>query len=685
MIFSPRAVLLILMTAAVLSGCRAVPPPPQDPITDDGFAGRRALLLDRIANHYQPVDYSDRGKYSFPVVIARMLAYGPADARAAAYVEEYTGGKYGFFHFPFIGMARILEMFPDAPAVAANRTAFLREILQHDPDFHYNALTGEGTENHVAMSRTSGYLFAQQALEIPELHDLAAEWLAQLEEWILDWSHRLYRYGAGEWDSNPYTAYNLVGWLNLYDFADKPEIRNAARAVLDFHAANIALKLTQGLHGGPESRGMTRYGPLPRSATEYIAWLWFGDTGADDPERFFRPSEYIQAVHAATSAYRPPAALMDLARKRIPTPALYHNAKPDYLMTRKAHIRETFLIGDTFTLGTAETPHGGWINTAYGNINWKLVMRDPAGLPAVVIGNGGMKSTRHGRGRNPFDQFLQYRNTVVQLTRVPANAEAIAAEVAAVFAQWKAEAGDDFAARWGEAHQFEDSHMSDSGRGSLEDARLSIVHFPAEIEVTTRGGAAFFRHAGTYVALHTVSGRPPRLEPGGLIDSAPRGAVAGFVVEVATAADHASFNAFMQAAEARGGPLPDPDDPLAFRIRTLAGDVMEFRYADSGQWSEMIYDWGHGVREQRVGFNSGDWRQPEWPSGRNHGRIAQLRVNGAPPPRPGPESVIDGPFLSLRDGVLTIRDTRGASHEVDYSRRGHPHFRTDHGMRNRQD
>jgi hypothetical protein len=646
------------------SGCRNMSAPP-GPTYEEGFQERGRILSAVVADRYQPTDYTDRGKYSFPVVIARMDRYGQEDERAVAYLQEYADGKYGFFHFPFVGLARILCRYPDAPAVVANREAFLREILFHDPLYHYNALTGEGTENHVSMSRTSGYLFAQEAMRYPELRGRAVEWEGLLREWILDWSRRIYATGTGEWDSSPYTAYNLVGWLNLFDYANDPEIREAARAVLDYYAANIALKLTQGLLGGPESRGASSYGPLPRTATEYLGWIWFGEAESASIENFFKRSEYIQAMHAATSSYRPPSPLLPLARKQIQVPALYHNNKPDYLLLNKAESRETYLIEQSFTLGTVQTPYGGWSNADYGIINWKLVMENPDGLPAVVIGNGGMKSTTSERGRNPFDQFLQYRNVVVQMTRVPSNAEAIAAEVADQFAEWKAAANADFEARWGRRHMFEETHISDSGKGDLANAGLSILHLPEDLDVEIQGTSAFFRHGRTFVSARALSGQAPALEAGNLVDRAERAQVAGFVVEVTNAADHISFEAFVE--KVLSGDRLQPLGESSFSYQNLNGDRLEFAYAREGEWREMIFDWGFGVREQRVGFNTPDWQQPDWPSGAGHGRIPRLRVNGKEPALPGPDTVIDGPFLQLRNSILIISSPAGDTYQVDYS------------------
>jgi hypothetical protein len=632
---------------------------------EEAFQERRSLLLHQIAEEYRPVDYHDRGKYSFPTVIARMTEYGPNDPRAGAYIAEYARGEYDFFHFPFIGLARILGLFPESPFVRQAEPGFLERILLHEEGDHYNALTGEGTENHVSMSRTSGYLFAQEAARIPRLAEEAGRWQELLGEWIRARAQRIYHYGTGEWDSNPYTAYNLIGWLNLHDFAGDPEIRAAARAVLDYHAANMALKMTQGILGGPESRGGTRYGPLSRSATEYIAWIWFGPNELADREAFFKPNEYIQAVHAATSGYRPPAVLSDLFHKEIPTPALYHNTKPEYLLTRRAESHEVFHIGDSFTLGTAQVPHGGWMNTAYGIINWKLVMMDRDGLPAVIMGNGGMKSMTHARGRNPFDQFLQHRSTVVQMTRVPENAEAIQAEVGRIFEAWREDVRADFKERWGREHTFHGKHLSNNGRGALENARFSNVFIPESATVAQSGAKTFLQYGGTYVALLPLSGSAPVYEERRITDSASRGKVSGFVIEVAEGDDYASLDAFMSAFTA-ARLEPDPDDPLAFRYRSPNGDSLWFRYADRGSWQEMIYDWGSGVTEQQVGFNTEAWQQPDWPSGKDHGRIPILRVNGEPV-RYSDSAILSGPFLKLENALLRISDPEGNRYSVDYS------------------
>ncbi|MGC9451178.1 MAG: hypothetical protein ACP5I4_06985 [Oceanipulchritudo sp.] len=633
---------------------------------EEALGERGERLLEEVAERYEPTQYHDRGKYSFPKAIARMERHGPEDPQAERYLEEYAAGRYDFFHFPFIGLARIFGLYPEASVVVRNREAFLRRILYHDPVYHYNALTGEGTENHVAMSRTSGYLFAQEGLRYGELAERAREWQARLKPWLLQWAGRAYEHGTGEWDSNPYTAYNLIGWLNLYDFAEDAEIRSAARAVLDYYAANIALKYTQGIYGGPESRGDTRYGPLPRSSTEYIAWFWFGLDGWESEKDFFNPSEYIQVVHAATSSYRPPAALYPLARKEIPTPSAYRLSKPDYLMTRSGLSGETFLIEKSFTAGTVQTPYGGWTNASYGIVNWKVVIKNGEGHPAILWGNGGMKSTSHARGRNPFDQFLQAGRVIVQMTRVPSDAEEIRDEVAGIAEEWRKEQARDFQARWGKPHREHPGPISDNIRADLGEACKSLLYLPAGARVESSRDVVFLSHAGTCLAVYSLGGQPIQRGEGVLFVEMERDELGGLLVELANLGDHGTLETFMEACLSRERLRPEPEDEMKFHYLDLDGNVVTFRYAEEGGWREMQFDWGYGILDRQVGFNSEAWHQPDWPEGDGQGRIPLVEVNGEPVPPLPSATIIEGPRLVLENRVMRVFGKGKERYRVDY-------------------
>lgn len=628
------------------------------------FKSRAAAVIAWTAEDYEPTDWSDRGKYSFPKAIARYERHGLQDVAANNYIREYGEGKYTFFHFPFVGIARLMALYPEAPAIAEYRASFLRRILHPGKGNHYGALYGEGTENHITMSRTSGYLFAEMAEDIPELEERAGEWKALLREWVFQWSRRALEVGTGEWDSSVYTFYNLVGWLNLYDFAEDAKVRDAARAVLDHYAMAMALKITDGVYGGGESRGGTKYGGDHWTATEALAHLWYGPfpgrkIGADMPS-----NNFIHSVHGATSDYRPPVAAVNLARKENVAPATYHNTKPSYLMTRAAESFEVFHMAPSFTLGSVATPYGGWTNASYGIVNWKLVMRDADKGPAVVWGNSAMKSEKHARGRNPYDQFLQAGPVLAQLTRVPADADAVAARMRAQVEEWKAAFRRDFDARWGKGQDH--STIEDTARGDLARATRSILHFPAAVETVTEGTITFLRYGDSFAAIRSLANPLPAKETGGrLVDEGERGQLTGFVIEVAGADRFPGFGDFRRAVRERTRLSRDADQPLAVFYRDLRGRELAFHFRPEGEFVVPDFDWGYGVTEKRVFMKTPDWKQPDWPSGEGHGRMGELFIDGIPRLHCPGEPVYAGPGLLQRNGRLLL-ERDGRHYTLDY-------------------
>ena len=648
-------------------------------VHEAGFAERRAILLEQVAERYRPTAWHDRGKYTFPKTMARMALYGEEDEQAKAYLREYSGDKYEFFHFPFVGLARLFGLHAQAPVIVELKEEFLGRILNYDPQYHYNALTGEGTENHVAMSRTSGYLFAEAAMKYPGLRGKAEEWKQLLKPWILEWGRRCYAVGTGEWDSSVYTAYNLVGWLNLYDFAEDPEVKAAARAVVDYYAATIALKFTDGIYGGAESRGATRYDQSPQTATGYIGWLWFGTElpGGALPDSFFSRSEYIQAVHAATSRYRPHPALVALARKQPGTlvmPAEYRLAKPDYLMLEAGRIgEEIFRIEKTYTAGTAQTRIGGWSNASYGLINWKVVLRDPSGEPSVLWGNGGMKSTRHARGRNPWDQFAQTGPVIIQMTRVPQDAGAQAEQMALLVDAWREAHDADFQKRWGRRHMEYPDHVMDSALGKVEDASQSFVlsadsALPFK-PVLDRMDCAYMVHGANLVIAHALSGGYIEFTDAGTIfDRAEPGRACGFILEIISFDQDPGTPVDLAVKQAiAGSDLSYDADTSRWTYTDTAGRLISFAYGDVGDWEEMMFDWGWGIQQQQIGFNNAELKHPGWPTGEGQGRMLDLWVDGVQQDRLPASVLIDGPNLRLADGVLEVIREGKTVYRVDFS------------------
>ncbi|NJM14867.1 MAG: hypothetical protein HC896_05355 [Bacteroidales bacterium] len=201
-------------------------------------------------------DLSDFGKYNYPKILAAYTYYSADDSTQAqkmkARLDVYATKPS--FHFNNLALPRLLHTFPNAPGVKENQVEFIKRVFERTDS--YNAWTTEGTENHVNMSRLPGYLFAQFALEnYPDSFPLAQQRLNEMKEWIEYYSKRAFETGTGEWNSTTYGAYNILPWINIYDFAQDDTVKSMARAILDYYACELAVHYSQALTGGPDMRG----------------------------------------------------------------------------------------------------------------------------------------------------------------------------------------------------------------------------------------------------------------------------------------------------------------------------------------------------------------------------------------------------------------------------------------------
>lgn len=211
-----------------------------------------------------------------------------------------------------------------------------------DPGAKNSWVDVRSTDNLKLMRETSVYLLAEQTGN-DQTRQLYKE---RLKEFIV----ALYYVGQGEWDSENYLGHGIAPLLNLYDFARDEEVKLLAKAGLDFMATSAAIKYWRGAYNGPTRRDYNHPYPFGGSAA-FQAWLWFGDA----PQR---PEEFEpDAVHAITSAYRPPAAVVHLAHKNFDRPQEIIAGKPqwaawEHLDDPQPTYRETQYFGKTFQFGT---------------------------------------------------------------------------------------------------------------------------------------------------------------------------------------------------------------------------------------------------------------------------------------------------------------------------------------------
>lgn len=675
-----------------------------------GFDERRAAYLRaarqapatriRVATGEQPITFPvpDPGKYLWNHIFA-LLADDPSGNQAVSgttiTVRQLIHALVTYpnmFHFNADGPALCLIRYPNLITPEDRRFLFEGHplaVLTHDEQANYNLFTGEGTENHVAMSRFAGYLLCQNWLRDHPDDLRARKGLQATRDYILRHTADVYRAGTGEFNSSTYYGYQMRGMLACFEHADDARVRDACRALLDYFAAEICLKYVQGVSAGPESRGADETS-LSQEMNQFV-YLWFGDSPVP-------PTGATNAVYVALSKYRPPALLGAIARKQDGIRGQYWNAHPTYLMDRAATSRESLYIGTGFALGCLYLPIAGYTGASAQFRPAKLVCRSRDGASAWTMTANSNARSEDGSGRGPYDQWAQYRDVLIQITDVPPGAEARRAEADAITNDWHARWASSFKRRWaGKQH---DSVHGPSVSKVLTRGLLSGLIFPRFPEGSpdlifdgTRN-VVFLRHDDVYIAIRSLRNPLPRREllPGKkgsgdrmrLADVIGDEGIGGFVIEVGSREDDGSFERFRKiVGDKTALDVSRLSSHQEVGYRTRHGDRLWMRSTRTAPAPliEPLFDWGYitdAAQDHPYSLAlSPPFEQPVYPSAgasrEGWGRVPSVTVNGKPLGGKGfldltkPWPVFLGPHVTLKDGVLTIQSGK-ARYRVDYSR-----------------
>ncbi|MDX1933454.1 MAG: hypothetical protein SFU56_12665 [Capsulimonadales bacterium] len=595
---------------------------PNDGASDQD--GRARLLLAWCAERYvlpgsaeqltipQPLrGVPDPQKYVWPKALAR-LSLDRNDRWAHAMIGQFhdRGGPpashaASFYHFAAYGLAKLLFAYPDA--VAPYRSAILRGAMREEQLFR-----GEGTENHIAMWRTSGYLFAQEAGDRRRRIEMG--------DWIARYSDRLLSIGQGEFDSGTYLAFDVSAWLNLWEYARDVDIRHRARSVVDFLAASLALRWRDGVQAGGEKRGCSlRNGD---SIASFLGWLWWG--GASSPPW---TQSAIYSVFAALSHYRPAPATVALADKTSPeTQGRYLGSKPNYAMERASETRETLFIAAGYSVGALYSPTGGWGGGETQETLWKFAS---AGGDVVSGAGAGYarKTGFSGEGRSPWDQIAHFDDLVFQMTRVPPNGEDITRKVAGLYEIWRRRSAKvRFAAP---AHE-----------------PWAYVSLPSDADLRPHEGLLFVNcHDRAFAAIRPFGGAMVPVNEktrGGRIafrTDGAQGELLGFVYEFGDPVVDGSFPEFMKKVLSASRPDFERRSANEIAYRNRHGRALRAQFVTSGRWVAPEYDWGS---------------PPDWPTGEGHGRVPRLWWDGREVRLDRVWPVYHGPFLRVLNGRLSL-------------------------------
>ncbi len=505
------------------------------------------------------------------------------------------------FHFNADGPAACLMQYPGLVSPEDRRFFFEghpRSLLARTEGVNYNLFTGEGTENHVAMSRFAAYLLCQNWLADHPGDVRAQTGMRQTRDYILYRAARVPRGGTGEWNSSTYYGYALRGPLLCSDWARDATVKAACRRLLDAYAADMALGYFSGVSARPESRG-ARHDSVD-AERDQIAFLWWGDSPV-------APRGATNAVWAALASYRPPAALARVADKTDPffkPGRAYYNSHPSYLLDREGESRETLYIGPggAYAVSCAYLPYAGYTGATQQFLPMKIVARSP--LPEqsalTVIGNDSSRGD-DGVGRGPYTQWAQFRNVVLQMTFVPPDASARTQNANAITALWQNQWRDSFRRRFRRKGDEEASH-GPTPAPLRNEPITSYLLLPKEAVVVPdnaadeNAGRVFVRLNDTFLAVQTLSGAAPIQTTGRLSVPVTPGALNGFAVEVGSLREQSDFGVFQNRV--RSEARLDCEKLAASgaaTYRNLAGNVITMRYAFDAASPpvEPIFDWGY--------------------------------------------------------------------------------------------
>lgn len=639
-----------LLAAALIATTAASARAQDDPYYND----RVETLVTQIADSYSPPNASDKEKYYWPKVLARFYKYGTDDATANNLIAGTA--TRDAYHFAVVGMARLLCQYPEAPQLQQKADAILQVALSK------NLTTTEGTENHIAMERTSIFLLAQQALKRQPDNDKARQQYDDARQWILTWAPRVYQQGIGEWNSSTYAPYSMDGWLNLYDFADDEAVRLAAKAVVDYYATEIALHYSWGTLGGTEMRG-NKETDKNQTATSYLGWLWFGTTPGCP--QGFKANEYIQSIHAVLSSYKPAPQIVELARKDKGLRTWYQNAKPAYLYEQPAYCKQDFYVSENFTLGNLVTAYGGYTGASYAIVPWRLIIRKDDLCPYEIGGGGRYRDAWGGQMRAPFTQTVQYKNTLIIMTKVPADFSAHYQQVTDIIEQWKKDWATDWAARHPRTAKDNVVNMVD---GTKCDA-ISYVSLPSALKAVRNGNQVLYDAGKVIIAISclrtpTVSTRAAESGRQTVQDKGNGAELTALALEVVEKSDVATVDE-LKTAIATHQLTKSGDATVTYT--TLGGDRLEATFQGYGTCMEPLFDWGYGAKEPMCLMAAPPFRQPEWPTADGFGKIPAFSVNGRPVDYDATDRpVYSGDLLTLDKGILTVKTT-DKYYVVDYS------------------
>lgn len=166
------------------------------------------------------------------------------------------------------------------------------------------------TENHQALYHTAELLAGQLYKDRTFSSGLTGEeHIAHAEHLLKRWLDFRFRFGFSEWNSSYYEVDILI-LLNLFDYAENPELKEQARMVLDLLMFDMALGNFHGILATTTGRAYTHSLITGHHTMSPTLKLVFG-------EGQYIPDAIMGTTALAGSSYRCPQVIIDIATDYI--------------------------------------------------------------------------------------------------------------------------------------------------------------------------------------------------------------------------------------------------------------------------------------------------------------------------------------------------------------------------------
>ena len=375
--------------------------------------------------------------------------------KGASYVNDQFGGSFcGPFSAP--GLTHYFFQFKNV--LPAAQVTTVENMLGNTKTFSYRCSPSTGwqllmrpdrgmdpiwtdvgkpneknSENYHWMLRMDGYLFAEAYGD--------ADTKLYFKNFVKNWIRALYNAGRVEWSSNNYFGHTFMPLLVLYMHAQDPDIKNMAKAGIDWMLTEEALHYIDGFQAGADVRAKTNaYQPFSGSTWGYN-YLYFNDPNHQPTYMPLTLStktldDYIG--YTPYCDYRPAQNILDLAWRNYDLPVEIQSAKPFYAIdfgdyknwkgdkdSSRRFEFETIWQDKNCTLSSLATnsPDGGFeclSQKSFWEQNlWRLAVKGSTNGAIQITGNAGYRTpiVNETTGRYKYEQIAQYRNVMLRTVR----------------------------------------------------------------------------------------------------------------------------------------------------------------------------------------------------------------------------------------------------------------------------